>query len=353
MRRVAQLRCVQRKPTLVSPTNIEGVAGAHRLQWARAMTQQVDLSYLADVRAPTPAKRRLHCPFEGAIHADVEGIQLHAVTWAVEQGLVRDAREAARLSASKVGWLVARANPSGDREAVELAADWTTFFCLLDDRIERLPGRDTIAPYLERALAALSGGSTREDAFLVAAGDIGRRFRARASVPLWEAFERENAKLFAMFVVEAEARACGGAPDVASYLAMREVTVGVGVELILSELAAGLSLTKAEREAMADMARMAKNLVGWENDLFTHLKERVAGDPNNLVLLLAAHQRLDLAAAAARVARMHDRDANALALRVAEVERGGSAGARRYAAILGAWVSGHLAWARETGRYDA
>lgn len=155
-----------------------------------------------------------------------------------------------------------------------------------------------------------------------------------------------------MFVVESETRARGGVADIPTYLAMREVTVGVGVELVLSELAAGLVLTGPERDAMADLARMTKNLVGWENDLSTYRKERAAGDPNNLVLVLAAHERLDLAAAAARVVRMHDREASSLALRVAQVERQGSPGARRYAAILGAWVSGHLAWARETGRYD-
>lgn len=318
----------------------------------RAMNRNATALHLADARAPSSAKRPLHCPFEGGIHPDVERIQAHAVAWAIEQGLVSNEREAARLGASKVGWLVARANPTGERSAVELAADWTTFFCLLDDRIERLPGRDTIGPYLARVLAALRGAVAGEDAFLVAAGDIGRRFRGRASAGLWAAFEVANEELFAMFVVEAETRARGGASDVPAYLAMREVTVGVGVELILSELAAGLVLAPAERDAMADMARMTKNLVGWENDLSTYRKERVAGDPNNLVLVLAAHQRLDLTAAAARVARMHDREANALALRVAQLEREGSAGARSYAAILGAWVSGHLAWARETGRYD-
>ncbi len=103
---------------------------------------------------------------------------------------------------------------------------------------------------------------------------------------------------------------------------------------------------------MADMTRMTCNLVGWANDIFTYEKEIVAGDPNNLVLVMARSLRLDVPSALARAIRRHDREANELALRIAEVELSGSEPMRGLAAILGHWVRGHLDWARETGRYD-
>ena len=45
-----------------------------------------------------------------------------------------------RLHRSRIAWLAARAYPRGEARLLQIAADWTTLFCLLDDHIERLPG---------------------------------------------------------------------------------------------------------------------------------------------------------------------------------------------------------------------
>ncbi len=309
---------------------------------------------LAPAPAPARAPKRLHCPFPAALHPEVNAIQAHAVAWAVAFGLVDGERAALRLDASKVGWLAARANPTAPRQLVEIAADWTTFFCLLDDRIERLPSSEAVASYLDEVLAALTGAGTPRygDSIQGAARDLHHRLRLVADKAWMARFAAKNRELFDAFQFEACVRASGGMSEVRTYVPMREVTVGIWVELELSTLAADLELSVVERAATEDMARMACNLVGWANDIFTYEKELAAGDPNNLVLVLAKSRRSDLPTALARAIRMHDREANELALRIAQVELSDSVAVRSYAAILGGWVRGHLDWARETGRYD-
>ncbi|MBK6518076.1 MAG: hypothetical protein IPM79_30335 [Polyangiaceae bacterium] len=302
--------------------------------------------------SPARSNKALHCPFVSGLHAEVDAIQAHVVAWAVALGLVDGERAAHRLDASKVGWLLARANPEAPRSFVELAADWTTFFCLLDDRIEQFPTPDSVASYLDEVLRALTGGPADPgDSIQHAARDLHRRFQLVAERRWMARFARKNRELFEAFKVEAHARASGGMGDVRSYLPLREVTVGIWVELEISELGAGIELCPEERAETIDMARMACNLVGWANDIFTYEKELAAGDPNNLVLLLARSDGGDLDAALQRAVRMHDREANSLALRIGEASGVGSEAVRRFASVLGHWVKGHLDWAHETGRY--
>jgi len=297
--------------------------------------------------------KRLHCPFTPGLHAEVEAIQAHAVGWAVALGLVVGEHAAVRLDASRVGWLVSRANPEARRELVEIAADWTTFFCLLDDKIERLPAPSAVGAYLDEIYAALTGGPcTRGDSLSGAAHDLSRRLHQIADKPWRTHFAARNRQLFEAFVLEAEVRAAGGFSELRDYLPMREVTVGIWVELALSELALGIELTTRERAETHQISRLACNLIGWANDIFTFEKERAAGDPNNLVLVLAKSLGGDLRSALGRAIQMHDREANELALHLAQIRLTGSDAAQRYAATLGYWVRGHLDWARETGRYD-
>ncbi len=192
--------------------------------------------------------RKLHCPFSAALHPEVLAIQAHAVGWAVALGLVHGERAALHLDASKVGWLAARANPSGRRELVEIAADWTTFFCLLDDRIERLASPDIVDSYLEEVLESLTGaGHPSGDSIQGAARELHRRLALVADKPWLAHFAQRNRELFEAFRLEARVRAGGGTLSVESYVPMREVTVGV----------AGSSSCRCSRPASSSAARSA------------------------------------------------------------------------------------------------
>jgi hypothetical protein len=305
-----------------------------------------DLPRAAAIRVPA-----LHCPFTAELHADADAIQARTVAWAVAMGLVPRA-EAPRLDAAKIGRLAARANPRGPRELVDLAADWTTFFCLLDDRLERLESAHAVYRCLADLGAVLRGAPARHEIALErAAQDLHTRL-FRAADPAWMLrFERRVGQLFEAFCIEAEHRVASTVPSLPAYLPMREVTVGIHVELALSELVAGIALSEEERARVAELNRAASNLVGWANDVYTFEKELRAGERNNLVAVLMVSEGASLRDAVRRAAEMHDELARAFAVATEDAARAGSVEMCGYVGILRAWVRGHLDWARETGRY--
>ncbi len=160
-------------------------------------------------------------------------------------------------------------------------------------------------------------------------------------------------ELFAAFVVEAQTRSAGSIPGLASYLQLREQTVGLHVEFALGEIVEAITLTPAERghAGLVTLARLASDLVGWANDIYTHEKEMRAGETHNLVFVLAQAEGLPLAAAVERAVAMHDAALLRFVALADELGGSGSGALRRYAGMLRAWVRGHLDWGRETGRY--
>ncbi len=307
-----------------------------------------DAQRIAARRSPA-----LDVPFASAVHPDVAQIQEASVAWARAHGLVGEGRGLQRLREARIAWLPARAHPRGARRPLQIAADWTTLFCLLDDRIERLAGPDEVVAVLAGLEgcfdpSATSPGEHAMPELLRACIDLRRRIAAEGAdtLPRFHARVRE---LFAAFVVESAGRSAGRVPELAAYLPLREQTVGLHVEFALGELVDGLALAASTRAHphRAALARMASNLVGWANDIFTHEKEIEEGETNNLVFVLARAEGLDMAAALARAVELHDAELRAFVSLAAAAD----APLRGYAAMLCAWVRGHLDWGRETGRY--
>ena len=315
---------------------------------------------LAHVRAelhaaPAPRVPALFCPFEPAIHADVDAVQSASVAWAHAQGLVVGERAEKRLHASKIAWLVSRAYPRGGLVALQIAADWTTLFCLLDDHIEPMESPAAVQDYLFQLLAVAHGASPwTADPARRAMADIRRRLGEIAGPAAMGRIEDRIAELIHAFCREAEVRHAREIPVLSAYLPMREITVGIPVEAVIGELVDGIDLADTLRDLrpMRALLRMASNLVGWANDIYTFEKELREGEPCNLVAVLARARGLSLHEAVTRAAAMHDAEARRFVALLEEVSYLGC-GAARYADMLRCWVRGHLDWARETGRYVA
>ena len=315
--------------------------------------------------APRPRVPELHCPLEPGAHDAAEAIHSRSVAWARAVGLAPTSAAEARLRASKIGWLVARAYPRGDAAMVQIAADWATVFCLLDDRLERLPSPAAVAGYLAELASVLrtsgdpsprgADGEAEQDPVKRACADLRVRL-SRAAPRDWHVrFDARIAELFRAFVLEAEVRAAGGIPALDVYVPMREVTVGIHVETEIGELACGIEIeepTRGRRD-LAALRRMASNIVGWANDLFTFEKELRQGESTNLVMVLAAAEGLDLTDAVARAAERHDDEVRSfIALGADILASDTNEGVKKLVAMTRAWVRGHLDWAHETGRYD-
>jgi hypothetical protein len=315
----------------------------------RAGSRRLDLE-LAHNHAP-PA-RELFCPFAPAVHAEVDAVNAATVAWASAVGLV-DARTAPRLSASRVGSLVSRAYPEDAREPLQLAADWTTFFCLLDDVIERLESPLAVAQALDAIRSVLCDHATALDGRPLerAAADLCARLDRHASPGQRGRFDARVGELFAAFTLEAEVRAGARPPAMEAYLPLREVTVGIHVEAALGEILAEIVLPEAARDAVerSGLLRSASNLIGWANDVHTYEKELREGEVNNLVAVLAEAEGLDLHGAVARAIAMHDAEMRSFEAKSEELAS--RPGLSRYVLMLRRWVRGHLDWALETGRY--
>ena len=88
---------------------------------------------------PPPLRKptvELYCPFEWGLNPYVEIVQTASVGWAERVGLVQSDTQRSQLARSKIGWLESLVFHSARLDVLQLATDWTTLFCLLDDYVE-------------------------------------------------------------------------------------------------------------------------------------------------------------------------------------------------------------------------
>jgi hypothetical protein len=258
---------------------------------------------------------------------------------------------------AKLAWLVARIFPAMMTRGLQLTADWTVLGCLLDDHIEKLGTANDVTAYLQHLLGLFRGdlAGSFKDPF--AAGMIDLRERAETLGPsnhVTHVADRMG-ELFAGFVTEARNRERLQIPDVASYMQLREITIGLQVMSAMAELLEEFSLPDrlGEHPALRKLTTHASNIVGWANDLFTFEKEISQGEIHNLVLVLMTERRLTMAKARAEVVALHDHEVHSFLAQLARLPSFGiaEAGVQRYVAMLTCWIRGHLDWAHETGRY--
>jgi hypothetical protein len=297
----------------------------------------------------------LHCPFASKVHPDASLAQEASVQWAQAMGMLPTEQHVRGAQNAKVGWLVARGFPTASRDGLQLVADWTLWFCMLDDHIEELHCAD-LDGYLGRMLEILhSDDVIAKDSFEVALGDLRRRVGALPTGTL-ERFREAVAELFAGFAQEAREHARGLVPPVATYLELREVTVGLKVILTLAEAVEAIDLPDdvLRHPAIRQLATRTCNIVGWSNDLFTYEKEMIQGEIHNLVMAVMIEDGKTLAEAVTVTVQRHDREVCGFIQDVELLPCFGAADpeVRRYVEMLRCWIRGHLDWARETGRYQ-
>jgi 5-epi-alpha-selinene synthase len=258
---------------------------------------------------------------------------------------------------AKIGWLVARAFPTAMLRGLQLVADWTVLFCMLDDHLEKLRPASEVAAYLQHLLDLLRAdiAGSPDDPFAAGLLDLRSRLLALGPPGHFTNVADRVEELFAGFVAEAENRDRARIPDVASYLQVREVTVGLQVMFALGELLEGFRLPDRVRAhpAIRRLARHTSKIVGCANDLFTYEKELRAGEIHNLVLVLMNERRLPIGEALAQAVALHDHEVRSFLHDLAQLPSFGAADAdvQCYVTMMRCWIRGHLDWAHETGRY--
>ncbi|MCH9686680.1 MAG: hypothetical protein K0V04_34930 [Deltaproteobacteria bacterium] len=286
-----------------------------------------------------------------------------ATRWVLEQGLLTDDRTAKRYHAVSVGRLAAMTHPEASPEILALISQVMAWIFVQDDIYDTAPAHEQRPELLEAKFArylhvlrtrrapADAGPTTR------ALVDLARRLHARGS-ERWYAHFIETMRRFWIdgIVVETYYRARGISPDPASYMAMREQTVGVYICLDLVELASGCELTEELRAdpILRRMTWLTSRIIAYVNDVFSYEKEREAGDMNNFLQVTLRYESYDLAEVVDHVVRTHDRELDQFCQLDGTTRDHGPWARRiveRYVEGCRSWMTGALAWQQVAGRY--
>ncbi len=301
----------------------------------------------------------LYCPFDPAVHPKAATVHAASVAWAMAMGLARDDKHVQALHTAKVGWLVARAFPIADQmDALQIAADWITLFCLIDNHIESIRGPALSHVYLKSLLNVFRDGAAPliVDPFAQAFRDLRERMIA-VNVPFWiTRFGDQLQRLFGTFVDEAKWRQLEAVPDMVRYRKMREVSSGLYFGFRLGELTDNINLPPHVREhaTVKLLESKASLIVGLANDIYTVERELARGEVNNMVMVLMHDEGLTVEQAMTRTVEMHDaetREFIALAVQLPRFSPQVDSDLQRYVDVLSSMISGHRSWAIETARY--
>lgn len=308
-----------------------------------------------DDLSPLPA---MECPIAAEAHPEAEATHERSLAWVCATGLAIAPNQVDRLRAAQIGWLASRGFPRARPWALQLASDWTTLFCMLDDHVEAIAAATDVDARLACLLHAFRRAevTTADDPFATALVDLRTRMDRLAPARWVARFTARIEELFACFAAEARYRERRSPPDLATYLELREVSVGLHVLFTFSELTDAIALPEEilRHPAVRSLETRASNLVGWANDILTHEKEVAQGEVLNLVIVMQAAGHGPPREALARVIVRHNAEMRAFVAGVAALPSFGEChdeAVRRHVAVLRAWVAGHLAWGVETGRY--
>jgi 5-epi-alpha-selinene synthase len=280
------------------------------------------------------------------------------VDWAERLELVSSGPQREKLSLARVARLEALVFHDASQAVLQLAADWTTLFCLLDDHVERDGlGPIELSAYLAQLLSGFrQGAMTPSDPLANAFADLRARMLALAGAGWLSRFAAHLEDLFCGYLWEEINRRKKLRPSPPSYRTMRVDTIGLRPQFLFGELAMGIELPPPLRRDpdLVDLEVITSRAVGWANDIFTCSKELASGEVHNLVLVLMDHEQLSLADAIRRAAAAHDEEVRSfLSIASALREPVGAVSVRsRYVHMLQRWIRGHLDWSSETGRYS-
>lgn len=317
---------------------------------------------------PRPIRRRVRLatldgtPYIPAVNPAADRLHAKTIQWATAMGLVRKPEHTQKLDDSQVGYLVARVFPATTNlRGLQLAVDWTTLFCCLDDYLEQIHGAVLTAAYLRSLLRVFRDGEAPRltDPFAHGFRDLRERMLA-LEVPNWiPRFIACIERLFDAFVDEAKYRTIGVTPEFASYRQIRQITVGLYSGFLLREVADTVVLSPEvlAHEHVRMLEKTASDIVGLANDILTAEKEMGAGEVNNTVLILMQEDHLSFDQAMARTHQLYEAELRDFRRLKDELPSFGDEETdrqlRRYAEFLSTFISGHHDWAARTGRYTA
>jgi Terpene synthase family 2, C-terminal metal binding len=308
---------------------------------------------------PLPA---LYCPFPTAMHPRVAQAEAETLAWADGFGLTADPAVRRRFVVTRPARLAARVCPDSTYDGLAANTDWQTWLFLFDDAycdesdIGYSPGRT--AQVVARVLRVVEGGAAPDlaaDPFLASLADLRDRLAAQATAEQLDRFAAQVTGYLLALVWEAAHRERHTTADLAEYIDLRRHSGAVPTCIALIEIVNGFSLPARvwRGSQLREAVRAVTDITCWANDILSFRKEQErSAEVLSLPAVLIREWHLTTAQALQTAADLH----NARVREYQQLETLLLADAgpslTRYLADLRYWMSGNLAWSRETGRYQ-
>lgn len=298
------------------------------------------------------------------VNSLAEEADRHALSWAERLGLTPTSEARRRHAATRPGILAGYCYPYAKLADLRLIAEWMTWLFVLDDQNDE--GRYGHQPdVFEKALTSLLAPDRPTiigNPLHAGLTDIIRRAGNRMSESWRLRFHRHVADYFTANVWQAAHRHLGETPDLDSFPQMRRAAGAVMPSFDLIEFVRSTTLPARiyYSRTYQRLLLAAADVVCWTNDLMSLEKEIAHGDDQNLVIVLHKARGISLLSAADEVTartqqRLNqfldaERELDDLCDRLRLCQEVKMA-THACAAMLKAWMSGHVAWGRSTGRY--
>lgn len=303
----------------------------------------------------------LYCPFPSAINPHYEAAYQHTLEWVRSFNIVTDESVYQRWRAINFSGWAARVYPHAPLEVLEICSDFTVWSFLADDELEEagISKRPESLPLVQaRYLDILKGAELTDSDTLLARAlrDIRQRLLQHARSEWMLCFTAHIEDFFKGVLWEALNHSQGIRPDVATYIQIRELTIGSGLFFSLLHLTARLALPSEvmEHPMVKRLNLVANHIVGWMNDICSAEKEIREGSVHNLVVALQHQYQIPLQEAFERAAELHDAQVRTFIELSAHLPSFGAeidANLQRYLSGLRFMMRGSLDWCLQSGRY--
>ncbi|MFF3324497.1 selina-4(15),7(11)-diene synthase [Streptomyces sp. NPDC002889] len=299
-------------------------------------------------------------PIPPAIHPCHADIDVQTAAWAETFRIGSDELRG-KLVRQDIGTFSARILPEGREEVVSLLADFVLWLFGVDDghceegELGHRPG--DLAGLLHRLLRIAQNPEAAmllDDPLAAGVRDLRLRvdrYGTAGQTARWVDALREY---FFSVVWEAAHRRAGTVPDLNDYTLMRLYDGATSMVLPMLEMGYGYELQPHERDrtAVRAVAEMASFIITWDNDIFSHRKERSSlGFYLNILRVLEEHHGLTTGQALDTAISQRDR-VMCLYMRVSEhLAETGSPQLRQYLRSLSSFIRGAQDWGISSVRY--
>lgn len=303
---------------------------------------------------------RIYCPYNGAINPLVHLAEDHTDAWLRQFNLLPDNTAYTNYRTQGFAYMVARMFPTAQQPLLLALTDINSLLFLLDDQIDSATtdaGKDKLElrPFISAFMSVLFNPLPQKHThhFLKALADFWSRITALTS-DLWQwQFATALCQTFSSALWQMENVRNGYKPTLEEYKMHRRFLGAANIAT--ASIPAVLDITGNwghQTRQVAELTRLAENIVCWANDLYSLTKEIEQGDTYNLVLIIQQVYNLSLEEAISKTVGIHNQDMKRFQIK-ADAVCENSPSLTPYINGLKSIIRGNVDWSQnETTRYE-